>query len=253
MIGATLRPRRFPRAGAANPDRAQVEEKLAARGTARPRCASQRMLAGLGAHAAAGECGHAGGMMGAAAERPLRRQRAVADFAGDGSDHRDFRSSDGDSGGNIEGSRAASIDLPAPGDPMHKEMMPPAAAISSARFALSWPLMSRNQQIGFLRVHLRLRARQHLRAFKVVGDLDQRMRGHDLDVPARPGRLRAAGSRTDQPLLARVRPDRRRQHARDGRDRAVEPEFAEHGKAAQRVRWNGADRRHQPQRNGEMM
>ena len=39
--------------------------------------------------AAAGECCHAGGMM-RRAERPPRGQRAVADFAGDRSDHRDF-------------------------------------------------------------------------------------------------------------------------------------------------------------------
>jgi len=50
----------------------------------------QRNLAGLGAEAAAGQGCHAGGMM-RGAERPPRGQRAVADFAGDGSDHRDFQ------------------------------------------------------------------------------------------------------------------------------------------------------------------
>jgi hypothetical protein len=51
-------------------------------------------------------------------------------------------SSAGDSGGRIDGSRAASIDLPAPGGPIIKRLWPPAAATSSARLALSWPLMS---------------------------------------------------------------------------------------------------------------
>ena len=51
-------------------------------------------------------------------------------------------SSGGESGGRIEGSRAASIDLPAPGGPTIRRLWPPAAAISSARLALSWPLMS---------------------------------------------------------------------------------------------------------------
>ncbi len=52
-------------------------------------------------------------------------------------------SSRGVSGGRIEGSRAASIDFPAPGGPFNKRLCPPAAAISSARLALSWPLISR--------------------------------------------------------------------------------------------------------------
>ncbi len=49
----------------------------------------QRDFAGLGAHAAARQRGHAGGMMGAA-ERPSRRERAAFDLAGDGCDHRYF-------------------------------------------------------------------------------------------------------------------------------------------------------------------
>ena len=109
------------------------------------------------------------------------------------------------------------------------------------------------ERIGLLRAHPRLRARQHLRAFKVVGDLDQRMRRHDLDIRARPGRFRAASGRADQALLARIGPDRRRQHARHRRDRAVEPEFAEHGEAGERIRRNRADRRHQPERNGQIV
>jgi len=45
-------------------------------------------------------------------------------------------------GGNRPGSLAASIDLPAPGGPTINMLWPPAAAISSARLAVSWPLMS---------------------------------------------------------------------------------------------------------------
>lgn len=51
-------------------------------------------------------------------------------------------SSRGDSGGRMEGSRCASIDLPEPGGPTISRLWPPAAATSSARRALSWPLMS---------------------------------------------------------------------------------------------------------------
>jgi hypothetical protein len=87
----------------------------------------------------------------------------------------------------------------------------------------------------------------------MVGDLDQRMRRHDLDVRARPGRFRAASRRADQALFARIGPDRRRQHARHGCDRAVQPEFAEHGEAAQRIWGNRADRRHQPERDRQIV
>ena len=58
------------------------------------------------------------------------------------------------------------------------------------------------EQIGLGFVHLGLRARQHLRAFEMVGDLDQRTRRNDLDVRARPGRFRAAGRRADEAFIA---------------------------------------------------
>ena len=57
-------------------------------------------------------------------------------------------SSRGPKGGRIEGRRAASIDLPAPGGPFISRLWPPAAAISRARLAPSWPLMSRRSDIG---------------------------------------------------------------------------------------------------------
>ena len=47
------------------------------------------------------------------------------------------------SGGRMPGSRAAIIDLPEPGGPMKLRLWPPAAAISSARLAFSWPFTSR--------------------------------------------------------------------------------------------------------------
>jgi len=102
-------------------------------------------------------------------------------------------------------------------------------------------------------VHLRLRSRQHLRAFKMVGDLDQRFCRDDLDIRARPGGLRSARRRTDQAFLARIRADRGRQHARHGGDRAIESEFAEHGKAVERIRWDRADRGHQAERDRQII
>ena len=66
-------------------------------------------------------------------------------------------------------------------------------------------------------------------------------------------RFGAAWSRADQAFVARIGADRRRQYARDRRDRAVEPEFAKHGKAGKRVRRNGADCRHQAERDRQVV
>src|SRR6202000_2731343 len=85
-------------------------------------------------------------------------------------------SSDGESGGRIDGSRAASIDLPAPGAPIISKGWPPGAVVS------------RKTELGGGRLpHFRLRPRQHLRALEMVGDLDQRVGRDDLDVGAGPG------------------------------------------------------------------
>ena len=100
-------------------------------------------------------------------------------------------SSRGASGGRIEGSRCASIDLPAPGGPLISRLWPPAAAISRARFALSWPLMSfRSGRPLSSGRDGGLRPRHHLDALEVVRELDQRARREHLDVAARPGGLR---------------------------------------------------------------
>jgi hypothetical protein len=93
----------------------------------------------------------------------------------------------------------------------------------------------------------------HLRAFEMIGDLDQRACGDDLDIRARPGRLASAGRRTDQALLAGISADRGRQHARDRRDRPIETQFTEHGEARKCVGGNGADRRHEAKRNRKII
>ena len=70
---------------------------------------------------------------------------------------------------------------------------------------------------------------------------------------ARPGGFRAAGGRADQALAAGIGADRGRQHAGDRRDRAVEPELAQHREARERVGGDGADRRHQAERDRQIV
>jgi hypothetical protein len=79
------------------------------------------------------------------------------------------------------------------------------------------------EQIGLAFLDLRGGARQHLRAFEVVGDLDQRICGNDLDIGARPCRFRPASRWTDQAFVARIGAYRRRQHAGHRRDRTIDP------------------------------
>ena len=87
----------------------------------------------------------------------------------------------------------------------------------------------------------------------MIGELDERRRGDDLDLGARPGRFRPAGRRAHQAFAARIGADGGGQHAGDGRDRAVEAELAQHREAGQRIVRNGADRRHQPERDRQIV
>ena len=87
----------------------------------------------------------------------------------------------------------------------------------------------------------------------MIGQLNQRIRGHDLDVRACPCGFGAAGCGADQAFLPRIRPDRGRQHARNRRNRAVEAELAEHGEAGERIGGNCANRGHQAERNRQII
>src|SRR5262249_8060395 len=95
-----------------------------------------------------------------------------------------------------------------------------------------------------------LRTRQNLRALEGVGELDQRGGRNDLDLRARPGCLGPAFGGADH---AGIRADRSRQDAGDGRDRAVQAEFAQDREAGQRVMRNGADGSHQAKRNRQIV
>jgi hypothetical protein len=91
--------------------------------------------------------------------------------------------------------------------------------------------------------------RQNLRAFDMIGELNERARGDDLDFRTGPSRFRSATCGADQALAAGIRSNRGRQHAGDRCDRTVKAELAEHGEAGQRIVRDGADRRHQPERD----
>jgi hypothetical protein len=100
---------------------------------------------------------------------------------------------------------------------------------------------------------LRVWARQYLCAAEMIGELDERRGRDDLHFRARPGGFGAAGAGADEAFAAGIGADRGRQHARDRGDRAVEPQLAQNGKARDRIRRDGADRRHQAERDREII
>src|SRR5712672_533931 len=108
----------------------------------------------------------------------------------------------GSSGGRIPGMRAASIDLPEPGGPIIKRLWPPAAAISSARFALSWPLTSLRSSPAARDGELRRGRRQQLGPLEMVDDREEARRRDDLDVSG-PGCFAPALQRADDAAVAR--------------------------------------------------
>ena len=162
------------------------------------------------------------------------------------------RSSAGDSGGRIDGSRLASIDLPAPGGPTISRLWPPAAATSSARLAVSWPLMSARSGSAAAGRRARLGARQDLRAAEMIGEGDQAARREDRHVAARPGRLgpHAAGQIRPRPMaLAAIAAGSTPATARSCRRATVRR--ARRNRRA--VAGQGADRRHQRERDRQIV
>ena len=87
----------------------------------------------------------------------------------------------------------------------------------------------------------------------MIGQLNERAARDDLHLGARPGGLRPACRRADQPLPARIGADRRRQHACDRRKRAVEAELAQHREAIDGVVRNRTDGRHQAERDRQII
>ena len=87
----------------------------------------------------------------------------------------------------------------------------------------------------------------------MVGELDEGAGGDDLHLGTGPGGFGAAGGRADEAFATGVGADGGRQYARDRRDRAVEAKLAQHRKAAERVRRDRSDGRHQAERDRQVV
>ena len=210
-------------------------------------------FAGARTQAAADERRHGGGMM-RGAEGAAIGERAVGRVARDRVHHRDFeqlaRRERRQDGGQPLGQHR----LAGAGRSVHQQIVAagggdlqrPLGALLALDVLRSGSAATRLGDGG-------LGARQHLRALEMIGELDQRARRDDGDIAARPGGLRPAGGRTDQPMAAGIGGNGGGQHAGDRRDRAVERQLAEHREAVERVRRDGADGRHDAERDGQIV
>ncbi len=213
----------------------------------------ERNLARPRPQAAADQRRHAGGMM-RRAERPAVGQRAAFDLARDRGDHRDFEQFRRRERRQDRRQPRRQHRLAGAGRADHQQIVPARRRdFERALGALLALDVARSSSVALDLADFRLRPRQHLRALEMVGELDERGRRDDLDLRARPRGLRPARGRADQAFAARVGADRRRQHARDRRDRAVEAELAQHREARHRVVRDGADRRHQAERDRQIV
>ena len=186
-------------------------------------------------------------------KRPTIGEGAAGKIAGNGMDQRNFEQFARAKRRQNQGSRAASIDLPAPGGPFSSRLWPPAAAISSARWHSPDLYVAQIRQCRRQSAHRGPRPRHDLRAFEMIGELNQRNRRDTSISRSGPGRLRAALARADQSVATRIRGDRSRQYTGDRGDRPVECEFTENGIILQSVRSYRADRRHNAERDRQIV
>ena len=213
----------------------------------------ERNFAGPRVQAAADQRRHAGGMM-RGAERTAVGERAAFDFAGDRSDHGDFEQFGRRQRRQNGRQPRRQHRFAGAGRSDHQQIV--AAGRGDFERALGAFLALDIGEVDGRAIHfedLWLRPRQHLRALEMVGELDERRRRDDFDLGARPGRFRPARRRAHQAFAARIGADGGGQHAGDRRDRAVEAELAEHGKARQRVVRDGADGGHQAERDRQIV
>ena len=138
--------------------------------------------------------------------------------------------SSGVSGGRMEGSRAASIDLPEPGCADHQEVVPAGGRhlehALGALLTLDVPQVGQRRRVG---LDVGLGPRQRLQPGEVVDQRQQvgrRQHGHVLVCPCRLG---PASRRADQPLAHGIGADRRRQGTRHGADRGIQRQLADGG------------------------
>ena len=187
-------------------------------------------------------------------ERPPVGQLAVGERAGDRVDQRDLEQLGRGQWRQNRGQARGQHRLAGAGRPVEQQRVRPGGGdLERALGALlALDVGEVGQRAGRL-ADRRARAAHHLRAGKVVGELDQRARRQHVHVGRGPRRLGPRLLRADQAEAASVGGHRRGQHADDGGERAIQRQLAEHDVGRQHVGRQGADRRHDAERDRQVV
>ncbi len=213
----------------------------------------KRDLAGLGVDPAADQRRHRGRVVWRAERAPVG-QRSAGERAGDRVNHRHFQELARRQRREDRGQALGEHRLTGPRRAAHEQIVPASRSDLERALGALLPLdVAQIRLRAGRRTHRRLRPRQDLASLEMVGELDQRARGQDVEIGGRPGRLRPARGRANEPLACRVGSDRGRQNARDPADDPVERELADDAIALKRIVWNGADRRHHAERDRQVV
>ena len=141
-------------------------------------------------------------------------------------------------GGSSPGSLRASMVFPTPGGPTISRLCPPAAAISSARFASAWPRTSTRSgppSRHVLGLGVRRGRPSLLLPAQQTGDPVERRSADHLD-PAHERGLPGVPGRHDQPGVAALpRPQRRGQRSADAAELAAERQLSAERAALERL------------------
>ena len=212
----------------------------------------QADLAGLGLVTAARKRGHAGGMV-RATERSGTGELASGDQAGHRMDHRGLQQLLRRQRRQQAGQPRRHHRLSGAGRADEAEVVPPGGGNLQRPLGILLALhVAKIRHALAVQKGPGLRRRQGLGAAKMVDQSDQRWCRQDPRV-ASPGRLGPTGLGTDQPQSQGPRRHRRRQRTGDRRDPPVQRQLANRRPVLQHVRRDDPHRRHDRQRDGQVV
>ena len=212
-----------------------------------------RDFAGPRAGPAPDHGGHAGGMVRRAERAPIG-QRPALQRPGDRRNHRDFQKLRRRERRQQRGQAHGEHRLARPGRAGEQKIVTAGGGDLQGALGALLPLhIGKVRQRAARSLKPRPRTLQKLAPGEVIDELNERGGREHRHVRARPGSFRAAFLRADQTMAARIGADGGRQHAGNRGEPPVQRQFPNDGKAFEAVGTDGADRRHQPQSDRQVV